>query len=330
MFVDKINLQISIIIAGKNEKKNIPVLLDSIKEINYPVNDFEIIFVDDNSTDSTLSVANRKLNVIPNLRVIPASDKKYPGKKGALQIGIMSAKFDYILITDADCIAGKEWLNCYSKKFSEGYDILFGNAPFIKEPGVVNSIARFENLRTFFLYRTALRLNLPYSAAARNFGFRKSSFIKIKGYENTTETLSGDDDLLIREAVKHKMKIGYVEDIKSSVYSSAPASFKTYLVQKTRHTKTSLYYLPTHKIMLTVWHVLNLGCLFSFPLGLINNWLFLPAVIKIIADIFIVKLTEKESVYNFGIFETIYLQFIYEFLIILNFLNALFKHDKWK
>jgi cellulose synthase/poly-beta-1,6-N-acetylglucosamine synthase-like glycosyltransferase len=324
------NLQISVIIAGKNEKKNIPFLFDSLKKINYPENDFEIIFVDDNSTDDTLLLAKGMLNEFTNLRVIPATNKKYQGKKGALSVGINESRFDYILITDADCITGKEWLYYYTKKFNEGYDFLFGNAPFIKKPGLINKFSRFENLRTFFLYRTALKLHLPYSAAARNFGFRKSSFIKIKGYENTTETLSGDDDLLLREAVKNKMKIGFVEAPGSEVFSFAPDNFRNYLAQKTRHTKTALYYLPVHKIMLALWHLLNLVCLLSFIGGFYNKWLFIPAIIKIISDIIIVKVNGKKPFDKFDLLEIVYLQIIYEFLIMINFINALFKDDKWK
>ena len=328
--MDKISPQISIVIAAKNEEKNISGLLDSFKIIDYPANKFEIIIVDDNSTDNTLQEAMKYLNHFTNLRIIPAEDKKYPGKKGALALGIMESHSDLIIITDADCFVERDWLKSYIRKFNEGYDFLFGNAPFIEEPGFVNSIARFENIRTFFLYRSALKIKLPYSAAARNFGFRKSSYERIKGYENTTETLSGDDDLLIREAVKNKMRIGYVSDKESSVYSYAPASFKEYLIQKTRHTKTSLYYLPIHKIMLAAWHIINLLCLFSFPLGLIDKWLFMPAVVKIITDIIIVEVNTREADYKFRPFEIIYLQIIYEALIVVNFVNALFKGDKWK
>lgn len=82
--------------------------------------------------------------------------------------------------------------------------------------------------------------------------------------------------------------------------------------------------------MLAAWHLVNLIFLFSFPLGFINKWFFLPAVIKIIADIIIVKANETESGYKFSIIEIIYLQIIYEFLLIVNFANALFKTDKWK
>jgi cellulose synthase/poly-beta-1,6-N-acetylglucosamine synthase-like glycosyltransferase len=265
-----------------------------------------------------------------NLRLIKAENKIYPGKKGALAIGIDNTIYDYILITDADCIVNPGWLKSYSVKFNLGYDFLFGNAPFINEPGFVNKVSRFENLRSFFLYTTALKLNFPYSVAARNFGFKKSSFYTIKGYENTKETLSGDDDLLIREAYRNKMRIGYVPDKSASVYSDTKRTIKEYLAQKARHTKTSIYYLPVHKIILGGWHLINIISLLSVFLGLLNNWFFLPFIIKILVDIVIVKSNEGKSNYKFSVIEIIYLLVVYELFIVVNFINALVRKDKWK
>jgi hypothetical protein len=65
-------------------------------------------------------------------------------------------------------------------------------------------------------------------------------------------------------------------------------------------------------------------------IGFLNHWFFLPFAIKILADIVIVKSNEKKSNYKFGLVEIIYLQVIYELLIIVNFINALFRKDKWK
>jgi len=323
-------LSISIVISAKNEADNISSLLDSLKKVEYPKNYFEIILVDDNSTDLTYCKAGIFKNELTNFKIIKTENKKYPGKKGALALAIKSAVNDYILITDADCTVSSAWLIRYSEKFNEGYDFLFGNAPFKVKHGFINRISRFENMRTFFLYTTALKLNFPYSAAARNFGFKKSSFDKIKGYENTNETLSGDDDLLIREAVKNHMKIGYIPDKDAVVYSDTKETIKEYLAQKSRHTKTSMYYLPIHKIILGGWYLINIVLLFSVLLGFLNYLFFLPFIIKIFADIIIVKSNEEKSDYKFGILEIIYLQIIYEILIVVNFMNALFKKDKWK
>ena len=323
-------LNISIIISAKNEVNNISSLLSSLKNVEYPKDNFEIIVVDDNSTDLTFCKAGDFKSELTNLRIIKAENKKYPGKKGALALGINNALNDYILITDADCIVSPAWLKRYSEKFNEGYDFLFGNAPFINKPGFVNTISRFENLRTFFLYIETCKLHIPYSATARNFGFKKLSFLKLKGYENTRETLSGDDDLLIREAVKNKMSIGYIPDINAAVYSYTKETFKEYLLQRSRHTKTSMYYLPVHKIILGGWHLINIALLFSLFGGFYSKWFFFPFIVKIFADIIIVKTNEAKSGYKFRTFDIIYLQIIYEFLIIINFINALFRRDKWK
>lgn len=323
-------LNFSIVISAKNEADNISPLLNSLKNIDYPKNNFEILLIDDNSSDNTCRNAGEFEIDLPNLRIIRAEDKKYPGKKGALSFGIANTNYDYILITDADCIVTPGWLKCYSEKFNDSYDFLFGNAPFVKQPGLVNTISRFENLRSFLLYTTALKLNLPYSVAARNFGFKKSSFYKIKGFENTQETLSGDDDLLIREAYKYKLRMGYIPDKNASVHSGTKKTIKEYLTQKARHTKTSLYYLPAIKLILGSWHLMNLTLLFSFFMGFFNSWFFLPFTFKLISDIVIVKTNESKSNYKFGILQIIYLQVIYELLIVVNFINALFRKDKWK
>ena len=220
---------------------------------------------------------------LTNLKIIKAENKKYPGKKGAWHLGINNALNDYILITDADCIVSPAWLKRYSDKFNEGYDFLFGNAPFLINPGLLMLFPGLKTCGHSFSISTAWKLHLPYSAAARNFGFKKSSFYKIKGYENTNETLSGDDDLLIREAVKNKMKIGYIPDKDASVYSNTKETFKDYLVQKTRHTKTSIYYLPVHKIILG-WMAFNKSycLLFSLFYGFYNNWFSFHLLLKLL------------------------------------------------
>jgi cellulose synthase/poly-beta-1,6-N-acetylglucosamine synthase-like glycosyltransferase len=323
-------LNFSIVISAKDEADNISNLLNSLKNIDYPKNKFEIVVVDDSSIDNTSGMVEDVKKELINLRLIKAEGKIYPGKKGALAIGINNTIYDYILITDADCIVSPGWLKSYSLKFSEGYDFLFGNAPFINQQGFINKVSRFENLRTFFLYTTALKLNFPYSVSARNFGFKKSSFYKIKGYENTKETLSGDDDLLIREAYRNKMRIGYIPDNKASVYSKTKRTFKEYLAQKARHTKTSVYYLPVNKIILGGWHLINLISLFSLVLVFLNNWFLLPFIIKILVDIVIIKSNEGKSNYKFSVIEIIYLQVFYELFIVVNFINALVRKDKWK
>ncbi len=159
---------------------------------------------------------------------------------------------------------------------------------YILEKHLVEKLSAFENLKNSYLTIAAVGLNIPYSAAARSFGFRKTSFERIGGYSNTTETLSGDDDLLIREAVKNKMLIGTVIEPDALVYSAAPKNFNEYFKQKKRHLQTSFHYLLKQKLFLGFWHLINLISLLSIVLGFISPILALPFAVKVVYDLFVV------------------------------------------
>ena len=323
-------LDFSVIVATKNEEENIPALIESLKELDYPKENFEVIIIDDNSSDKTYKIADELIHNLVNFRIIKIKEKEFQAKKGALSFGTKKATNPFVLITDADCRPQKDWLKFYSERFMNGYDFIFGHAPFYLDNYIVNKISCFENLRSSILTFFAAKVGLAYSASARNFGFKKSSFEKIKGYSNTTETLSGDDDLLLREAVKNNLKIGSILINGSFVYSSTKANLTDYLNQRARHTKTAFYYLPGRQLLLSAWHLLNLFLLFSPALLIINKFFVLLFLLKLLIDSVTIKFLQNKFGYTFNILEIIYLQTIYELFLIIHFINAFFRKDKWK
>lgn len=326
----KIYINLSLIISAKNEEKNILFLLDSLEKLNYPKENFEVIIVDDNSTDKTAEIIKSRISDKNNFRLISADKKEIEGKKGALSIGIKNAKNNLIVITDADCRPESEWLNSITGALDYGYDFVFGVAPIQTGKKLVEQLSAFENLRNTYLTIAAVGLNIPYSAAARSFGFRKTSFERIGGYSSTTETISGDDDLLLREAVKHKMLIGTVIAPDAFVYSSAPQSFSEYFQQKKRHLQTSFHYLLKQKMFLGFWHLINLISLFSVLLVFIMPILALPFAVKLVYDFFIVIKYQQGLGHNFKFYEIAYLQILFEVFIVVNFFNSLSGNTKWK
>src|SRR5690606_19225461 len=146
---------------------------------------------------------------------------------------------------------------------------------------------------------------------------------KLEGFKDTLQTIGGDDDLLLQKAVKNNMKIGVVTSTGSLVYSETKSSFKDYVFQKSRHTKTSFYYSNKTKFFLSLWHTYNLFFLFSPFLTAINPAYLLLFFTKIISDVIIVKSSQKFLRYNFSIFKIIYLQIFYELFIIINFFTAI-------
>lgn len=324
------SIKISIVTAAKNEAAVIERFISSIEMLDYPAEKFEVILVDDNSTDNTYPIVQKLIEQKNNFIVLKADQKIFSGKRGALQRGIDVSQFPYILITDADCIPNPNWLQTCAAVFQKGYDFIFGPAPFYKENNFINKISCMENLKNQFLAFSLASLGMPYAASARNFGFSKDAFLKIGGYKKTLDTLSGDDDLLLREAVKNKLKISCFYDNDATVYSFTKTKLKDYLQQRARHTQSSFHYLLRHRIILGIWHGLNLLMLFS-PLLLFINfdliWLF---VLKMIADTFTISLIQKRLGYDFNVIEIILFDFFYEIFIVINFFNALFRKIEWK
>jgi cellulose synthase/poly-beta-1,6-N-acetylglucosamine synthase-like glycosyltransferase len=323
-------LPISVIIAAKNEEKNIKKLIDSLFSLNYPKDNFEVIIVDDNSTDNTLSELKRYTENNNHCKSVELKPTGLKGKRDALSFGIQHSKHPCVLITDADCQPQSNWLNEYSNRFQSGYDMLLGIAPFYQNKSIVNQISCFENLRSSLLGFSLAILGMPYTTSARNFGFSKNAFDKIGGYSKTKDTLSGDDDLLLREAIKNNLKIGVVTEPGSYVFSESKKTFSEYFRQKARHTQTSFHYLLNHKLVLGVWHLLNLSLLFSPVLMFINPMFGILLPSKLLIDSILVKSTQKKFSYNFSVMQIVYLQIIYEFFLIVHFFNSKFSRIKWK
>lgn len=320
---------LSLIIALKNEAHNINSLFDSLNQLDYPIEKYEVIFVDDNSTDNTFKMLEERSAKI-NHSILKATDKKYEGKKGALSIGIEKAKNNFIVITDADCRPETFWLKEIAEALDSGYDFVFGVAPITSGNNLVEKLSAFENLRNTFLSIGAVGINIPYSAAARSFAFRKRSFEKLGGYTNTIETLSGDDDLLLREAVKNKMLIGTVIEPGAFVFSDPPKSFTEYFKQKKRHLQTSFHYLLKQKLFLAYWHIINLISIASVLLTFFNPIFLLPVLAKFSYDFIITIKFQQQLGHSFRFYEIIFLQLLYEIFIVINFFKSLKGKVEWK
>jgi glycosyltransferase involved in cell wall biosynthesis len=323
-------LKISIVIAAKNEANNIPNLIKSLLNQNYSKDKFEVIIVDDNSIDDTFEVAKKLIINLNNFSVVKAVNKIFQAKKGTLDIGIKLTNNPYILITDADCEPGKEWINSFAMGFENKHDFLFGIAPYRATSSFSNLIARFENLRANIIVFAFAKLGLPYSASARSFGFSREAFNKTSGYKNTTETLSGDDDLLLREAIKHNLKIGMITDPDAFVLSNTKESLSDYINQKSRHTSTSVHYSTGRKFLLGSWHLLNIVSIFSILALPISNVFIFPFFIKLVIDIFILNNFQNNFGYKLNPIWFLLLQINYELSLVYFFFNGLKFTNRWE
>ena len=126
-------LSISVIVCAKNEEDNVVDFIPLLAEQNYP--DFEIVLIDDASSDTTLDIFEDFEKQYPNIRLVKVKNNEafWGNKKYALTLGIKAAKNEYLLFTDADCYpTSKEWITAMSSQFTMQKTIVLGYGGYEK------------------------------------------------------------------------------------------------------------------------------------------------------------------------------------------------------
>lgn len=238
--------KISVIIAAKNEAKHLQENLPFILNQNYP--EFEVIVVNDHSTDDTLNVLSKLKIQFPHLKI--ENNQLTSSKKNALTTAINTAKYEHLMFTDADCKPmSLEWLTNFQNYFYPDKSIVLGYSPYRKYKGCLNSIIRFETCQTAINYFGLTNLGLPYMGVGRNLAYHKSIFQNFNGFKSHENILSGDDDLFINQA-SGKYTINSCLNPKTFVESEPEKSFSAWINQKRRHISTAPQYKFKHKLIL--------------------------------------------------------------------------------
>ncbi len=263
----------SVIICARNEADNLCRYLPRILAQQYDA-DWELILVDDASTDDTPTVLREFQEKNPRLRVIRIDNKSFPGKKYALEQGINASKYAHILLTDADCEpAGVFWLShmaesLYRKPETE---IVLGYAPMKTTAGALNRWARFETAHTAIQYFGFALAGMPYMGVGRNLAFKKTVFERVGGFSKHLDIPSGDDDLLVNAAAT-STNTGICANPASFVFSENKTTWQQWLQQKRRHLGASSTYRPAHQLLLASLSLSLVLHYFFLLLLLLSGW----------------------------------------------------------
>ena len=189
---------VSVVVCGYNEEKHWQTLVAKLLLQDYP--SFEIVLVNDQSTDNTKFVFKQWENH-PKIKLVNIGEdiKKGLGKKFALTLGIKAAKYDYLLLTDADCYPrDKDWISSMAQHFSNK-TIVLGYGAYEKRKGLLNKLVRFDTFQVAMQYFSYALIGKTYMGVGRNLAYKKSLFFDNKGFATHLHLPSGDDDLFIKE-----------------------------------------------------------------------------------------------------------------------------------
>ncbi len=246
-------LSVSVIICTYNSLNTLKPLIHQVFDQNYP--EFECIIVDDGSTDGTSEWLNSLVQNHSNLKVLyqdPAM-KTLPGKKEALEKGLLAASGEIILLTDADCVIHSgNWISFMLKPFNGKTDVVLGFAPLRPADTTASLLSSLESLLTAMQYGSYASAGMPYMGVGRNMAYRRNLISGSSPFALHKDIPSGDDDLFIQDMPSEvKMKIQTEAD--SLVYSYSPSTWSGWYRQKSRHVQTSLKYSFQHQIILSMF-----------------------------------------------------------------------------
>lgn len=248
-------LSISVIVCAKNEEENVTNFIPLLAEQNYP--NFEIVLIDDASSDATLDIFEGFEKQYSNVRLVKVKNNEafWGNKKYALTLGIKAATKEYLLFTDADCYpTSKEWITAMSSKFTMQKTIVLGYGKYEKIPNsFLNKLIRFETMLTAIQYFSWAKIGHPYMGVGRNLAYKKEEFFNVNGFIEHMQIRSGDDDLFVNQAAKAKnTTIAFTPE--SFTVSKPKTSYKDWLIQKRRHIATANYYKPFDKLQLGAFY----------------------------------------------------------------------------
>ncbi len=323
------------IICSRDEAGNIVKNLPGVLIQQYRTT-HEVIVVNDNSFDESKYVLEEYQRTHKQLHLIELTQEArfIPGKKYPLSIGIKTAKYEIVLLTDADCVPASEfWLEKMQEGFTNGTEIVLGYGALHKKKGFFNKLVRWETLHTALQYLSYSCAGLTYMGVGRNLSYKKSVFFRHKGFSSHNHVPGGDDDLFINKAAT-KNNTAIVIDKDAFTLSEPPKTWKQWIKQKNRHYSTSKYYKPIHKFLLGLY---ALSHFLFYPLFIVSllfySWklaLIAFGVRFIIQGIILFKVTQKLD--EKDLFPLYLLLDIWMFFYYLRFSTAIFKKPKnsWK
>ncbi|MEY8850053.1 glycosyltransferase [Psychroserpens sp. XS_ASV72] len=328
----------SIVIPFRNEAKQLPALLRSLSNLNYPQSFFEIILIDDDSEDDSVQIIESELNTTTlDVTILKNNPDKQSPKKEAITKAIQKAKYQWILTTDADCILPKYWLDsfdCFIQK--NNGSLIVGPVAYTKSD---TFLKRFQLLEFLSLQATTIGgfgLGIPFLCNGANLCYHKNLFYELKGFEGNTHISSGDDIFLLQKAVQNnKNEVQFLKNEHAVVYTIPLSNFKDLVSQRIRWAaKTSNYNSVFGKMTGIIVFSMN-GLLICLPLFYIAQLISAKALTLILLIKFSIDfllLFKSARFFNQEEYLKSYIQssFLYPFFSVYVAISSVFKGYKWK
>lgn len=228
---------VSVIVAARNEEKNLRHCLDSLSRLTYPKEKLEVLVVNDHSTDATSSIIDdfaRRFSYIKSLSAIADPSGRLHGKTNAIAQGIEHTSGEIILFTDADCVVQKGWVEETVKYYDTPSVGLVAGFTSLRVRTPFEAIQALDWFVLFSIAAGTNRLRFPVTAVGNNLSVRRAAYDSIGGYR--TIPFSVTEDYALFHAITHagRYVARFPIDARTLVFSLPCESWKQLFDQKKR------------------------------------------------------------------------------------------------
>lgn len=285
----------SIVVPFRNEAENLPGLLYSFSQLNYPRELFEVVFINDDSDDNfRFQILDFRFQIVNNER------KSNSPKKDAITTAMQIAKNDWIITTDADCFVHPDWLSTFDNFIQKtNCEMIAGAVSYDAEGSFLHQFQQMDLMSLQGATIGSFGIGKPFMCNGANFGYTKKLFADLNGFEGNTGIASGDDVFLLQKAIRQfPEKVQYLKSFSAIVFTKPLNDWKSLFYQRVRWaSKSSSYESGFGKVLALVVFAGNLAIVVSFFLTLFSmfsfwNWYLLFAL-KIFVDFILLYQTGK-------------------------------------
>ncbi|MBD0830880.1 glycosyltransferase family 2 protein [Aestuariibaculum sediminum] len=328
----------SVIIPFRNEALNLPALLNSVTELKYPNDAFEIILIDDESEDNSIEIIeNFRKNTALNIKLFKSERQSGSPKKDAITLAMSHAAYEWIITTDADCILPEHWLNTFDAFILKtNSECVVGPVNYIAQNNFLNTFQRLDFLSLQGVTIGAFGIKSPLLCNGANLAYKKTLFNRLDGFNGNLDTASGDDIFFLEKALKHDAKkVNYLKNEDAIVLTNTQYSWQNLINQRIRWAaKTSAYKNGFSKFTGFVVIVTNMLLLVSLLFALTgitsSKTLTYLLLIKFSIDLYLINLTAEffkdKSVMKFYVFGFL----VYPFFCVYVGIASIFTSYNWK
>jgi len=301
---------ISVIIPFRNESNNILISLNSLASQNYPQEKFEVIYVNDSSTDDSYEkIINAKKPINYKVISLPEFSHDRAFKKKAVSYGIENSQGEIIITTDADCTHNQNWVRELISGFDSVTGFISGPVSFNERQNLFSKIQSLEFAGLVLSGAGLIGIGKPAICNGANLAFRKSVYDELHGYHDQMHLSSGEDELLMQKiAAETDYSVKFCWSREAVVFTQPNENIRDFLQQRKRWASKGLFY--KNKLL-----VISLILIYLFYLGF---------PVQLLLSIFL----SKVFLISFGL--SLISKFVLEYIIIKKGANFLFRDDLMK